>query len=250
MRKYIIIITTFLLSFVAFAQQSIQDANKLYDEGKYEEAISTYENILASGKESAALYYNLGNAYYRVHELAPAILNYERSLLLNPNDEDVLYNLEFARSQTVDKIDTIDVFFLKSWINSLAELMSSNEWAVLCIITFILFLISALGYVFGRYRALKKTAFFVGCLLLIISLSSFFLARKQKEKYVAREYAIVFDSSVTIKSTPHETGTDLFELHEGTKVKIRRVFENPEWIEIQLEDGNTGWLKNTSIVVI
>ena len=246
MRFYLIILSL-LFSVTIVAQDNMRAANELYEEKRYDEAIAAYESMLNTGVESAALYYNLGNAYFRMNDIAHAILNYERSLLLNPNNEDAKFNLELSQTKIVDKIDAVDTFFLRSWINGLSGLMKSNSWATLSIITFLLFIIGLFGYVFGRYKIVKKIAFFAACFLFLISLSSFFFAKMQKEKYMNREFAIVMDATVTVKSSPDESGTDLFLIHEGTKVKIRKVFENQEWLEIQLEDGNTGWIRVTTI---
>ena len=245
--RFYLIIFSLLFSVSIVAQDNMRAANELYEEKRYDEAIAAYESMLNTGVESAALYYNLGNAYFRMNDIPRAILNYERSLLLNPKNEDAKFNLELSRTKIVDKIDAIDTFFLRSWINGLSGLMKSNSWATLSIITFLLFIIGLFGYVFGRYKIVKKIAFFAACFLFLVSLSSFFFAKMQKEKYQNREFAIVMDATVTVKSSPDESGTDLFLIHEGTKVKIRKVFENQEWFEIQLEDGNTGWVRVTTV---
>ena len=246
MKFYLAFIFSFLFS-VTLVAQDFKTANELYMAENYDEAIAAYESILNTGVESAALYYNLGNAYFRMNDIPRAILNYERSLLLNPNNEDAVHNLEFSRTKIIDKIDAVDTFFLRAWINSLSGLMKSNSWAIWSVITFILCVIALFGYVFGRYKLLKKIAFFSACFLFVISLSSFFFAKMQKDKYENREFAIVMDATVTVKSSPDESGTDLFLIHAGTKVKIRKVFENQQWLEIQLADGNTGWVRVTTV---
>ena len=245
--KFYLVIFSLLFSVTLVAQSDLKTANELYQAERYDEVIAEYESILSTGAESASLYYNLGNAYFRMNDIPRAILNYERSLLLNPNDEDVLHNLEFSRTKIIDKIEEVDTFFLRSWINSLSGMMKSDSWAVLSIITFLLCMVALFGYVFGRYKILKKIAFFAACFLLVISLSSFFFAKMQKDKYTNREFAIVLDATVTVKSSPDESGTDLFLIHEGTKVRIRKTFENHEWLEIQLTDGNAGWVRATTI---
>jgi len=247
MKLYLSLIFSLLFSVTIVAEDNMRAANELFVAGKYDEAIAAYEAILSTGVESAALYYNLGNAYFRVNDIAHAILNYERSLLLDPKNEDAKFNLELSRTRIVDRIDTIEVFFLRAWINALANLMKSDSWAIWSVVTFILCIVALFGYVFGRYRIVKKITFFSACFLFLISLSSFFFAKAQKDRYMNREYAIVMDATVTVKSTPDESGTDLFLIHAGTKVNIRRVFENQEWFEIRLKDGNTGWVRATAI---
>ena len=246
MKKILIIFSAFF-AFSLSAQNKMAEANALYSSENYEEAIALYKEMLSSGNESAALYYNLGNAYYKINEIAPAILNYERALLLSPNDENTLANLELARSRTVDKIDTVDAFFLKTWISGLANLLNSNTWAIFSIVTFLLFIVCILFYFFSRYGFFRKIAFAKACVLLVLSLSFFFFAKMQKDKILKHEYAIIFDDALTVKGSPDASGTDLFVLHSGTKVKIKTVFGNSLWYEIQLEDGNTGWVKAESV---
>ena len=247
MKKISLIIFSAIFAFSLSAQNKMAEANALYSSQNYDEAIALYKEMLNAGNESAALYYNLGNAYYKLNEIAPAILNYERALLLKPNDKNTLNNLELARSRTVDKIDVVDMFFLKTWLMSLVNLLSSNAWAWFSIITFLLFIVSVFFYFFGRYRLIRKIAFAKAAVLLVLSLSSFFFAKMQKDTILAHEYAIIFDETLTAKSSPDVSGTDLFILHSGTKVKIKTEFGNGLWYEIQLEDGNTGWVKAESV---
>jgi tetratricopeptide (TPR) repeat protein len=87
-------------------------ANQLYEEGRYQEAVAKYEEILASGMQDGRVYYNLGNAYFKQDKLGPAILNYERAQRLMPRDEDIKVNLAYARSQIVDKVETPDQGFV------------------------------------------------------------------------------------------------------------------------------------------
>jgi len=245
--KKILIIFSAIFAFSLSAQNKMAEANALYSSENYEEAIALYKEMLSLGNESAALYYNLGNAYYKINEIAPAILNYERALLLKPNDENIIANLELARSRTVDNIDTVDTFFLKIWISGLVNLLSSNAWAVFSIITFVLFIVCVFFYFFGRYRLVRKIAFAKACVLLLLSLSSFFFAKMQRDKILKHEYAIVFDDTLTVKGSPDVSGTDLFVLHSGTKVKVKSEFGGGLWYEIQLENGDTGWVKAESV---
>ena len=218
------------------------EANTKYTEEDYESAAAIYEEILQGG-ESAVIYYNLGNTYYKQGRLGPAILNYERALLHDPGNEDIQYNLEMTKNQTIDKFESVDRFFLLEWIDALRSLCNTNGWAYISIICFIITLILTGTYIFARIGWLKKVAFFSGIVLFIVTMVAFNFSGNQREKLIAHDHAIIFSPSVTVKSTPDESGTELFLLHEGTKVKIKRKLGN--WIEIQLEDGNVGWISST-----
>ena len=249
MKKSIIFI---LFSWIAVAVMAagnpkLIEANAEYVAENYATAASMYEEILKEG-ESAAIYYNLGNTYYRLGRIAPAILNYERALLRDPGNEDIRYNLEFANYQTIDKFKPVGHFFLLKWIDGLSSLYSTNAWAYISIICFILMLILVGVFVFVRVIWMKKAAFFTGIAIFAISIAALNFSKKQKEKLLLHEYAIIFSPSVTVKGSPDTSGTELFMLHEGTKVKIKRTLGG--WIEIQCVDGNVGWVESTAAEAI
>ncbi|MDR0832729.1 MAG: BatD family protein [Candidatus Symbiothrix sp.] len=235
-----------VLSLTAFAQ--IEQGNEAYTAGDYEQAVQRYETALATNGESAAVYYNLGNAYYRLNKVAPAILNYERALLLNPSDKDTRFNLEMAKLKTVDKIDNFGNFFLFEWWNSVQNLRTSDQWGVPGIVFFVLFLVCLAVYFFSRKISYKKIAFFTGLAALILCLFANIFAYNQQQKLTNKDTAIIFAATTTIKSAPDTSGTDLFILHEGTKVKITNQLGN--WREIETADGNKGWIQTNEIKVI
>ena len=250
--KFIIqtIIFLFVLSLGGYAQNDprFQQGNQLYAEEEYEEAINKYEGVLQSGLESAELYYNLGNAYYKTGNLAEAILNYERALLHEPQDQDIRHNLKLAYSQTTDEIDQVGTFFLIEWFRSLRNLNDSDGWAKWSIAGFILFLISLGFYFFGRNIPLKKAAFSLTVLFIIFSGITFSFSAHQKEKLTESSHAIVFTPSVNVKSSPDESGNDLFVLHEGTKVTLQNKIG--EWWNVTLADGSEGWIHESDIEII
>ena len=224
----------------AFAQDA--EGNEAYAKGDYAQAVQCYEAALAAHGESSEVYYNLGNAYYRLNKVAPAILNYERALLLNPGNKDARFNLELAKLKTVDKIDDFDNFFLFDWWRGLQNWRTIGQWSGLAIFFFILFLLCLAGYLFSRKITYKKTAFFTGLAALIFCLFANIFAYTQKQHLTNRNTAIIFAATATIKSTPAGSGTDLFILHEGTKVRI--TGELGDWLEIETADGNVGWIEN------
>lgn len=228
------------------AQEStLKEAEEAYAKEDYTQAIELYESVLKSYGESAMVYYNLGNAYYKEGKVAPAILNYERALLLNPGDSDTRFNLQVARQKTVDKIEPIGEFFLTRWIGTVEDVYSADGWAKWGVASFVLFIGCLVLFFFSKWIRLKKIGFFAGICFLLISLVDNLFADSQQDKLLHRADAIVFASTVTVKSSPDASGTDLFILHEGTKVTIKSTLG--EWSEIQLEDGNVGWMPSKEI---
>ncbi len=247
MKKLISIIYFLTVSSLLFAQPSAQmkQAESLYTANNYAEAIKVYESILKQGYESADLYYNLGNAYYKNNEVTKSILNYERAKLLAPGDEDIKFNLELVNQFTVDKIEPLPRPFFVKWWNSLIDANNSDGWARLSLICFIIALIGASGYIFTSTVSLKRVSFITGIVLLVISVFAFGFAGKQKSNITGHKSAIITTPTVTVKSSPDESGTDLFVIHEGLKVDIKEDLGN--WYNIRLADGNSGWVKKITL---
>ncbi len=220
-------------------------ADEAYRQEKYQEAARQYEQLLEKGV-SAELYYNLGNAYYRMDNITKAVLNYERALLLSPGDKDIRFNLQMARSKTIDKITPESEMFFVTWYRSCVNLMSVDAWAVLALVTLVLVIILSLIYLFANTIWLRKVGFFGGFLMLFLFLVSNLFAWEQKRVLQNRTGAIVIKSAVNVKSTPSASGTDLFILHEGTKVTITDSSMR-DWIEIRVADGKTGWLECSQV---
>ena len=231
------------------AQNPLMDkANQHYSSEEYKEAIEVYEEVRKTEVESAELYYNLGNAYFKTGQVTLAILNYERAKLLAPNDEDIQFNLELANQHVVDAIEPLPQVFFVRWWKNLANLASVDNWAIISVSSFIIFLLLAGIFVFTRATTTKRMTFWLGILVFIISIFSFNFAASQKKQLTQHEYAIVVQPSITVKSSPSETGTDIFVIHEGLKVQIKDSLGS--WREIRLADGNQGWLPANSIVQI
>ncbi|WP_302787477.1 tetratricopeptide repeat protein [Phocaeicola coprophilus] len=242
----------FLLSFVQFVQAESftkADADKAYQENKYAEAIKMYENILATQGESAVVYYNLGNSYFKEKNMAKAVLNYERALLLNPGDADIRFNLDMARSKTVDQITPATEVFIVTWVNSLTNMQSERGWAKIGIVSFICLLVGLALYIFSKRLIVRKIGFIGAVVLLVVTVCANLFAREQKNELMDRTGAIVMSPTVTVKSTPDESGTELFVLHEGTKVFVEDN-SMKGWKEIRLEDGNKGWIPTEAIEII
>ena len=250
--KCVIVIAGFTFVRTVNAQENNvqlwEKANAFYTTEDYQQAISTYEEILQNGEESAKLYFNLGNAYYKAGDINNAILNYERAKLFAPQDEDIHFNLELANQYVVTKIDELPQPFFLRWRNRIINMYPADAWSVISISAFILFLILLGLFFFSRSVRLKRISFWLGIALVIVSAFTFSFASRQTRKIAERDKAIVFCPRVTIKSSPVQTGTDLFLIYEGVKVEITDSLNT--WKEIKLNDGNQGWLPDSCIVKI
>lgn len=224
------------------------EGDSAYMKNDYTSAIQIYEALLNRG-EAADIYYNLGNSYYKAGDIAKAILNYERALLLQPGDGDIRANLEIARSKTIDKVDPVPEIFFVSWTKSLINSMSVDSWAVCGVVCFILLIVSLYFFIFSKQVVLKKAGFISGIVFLVVTILANVFASQQKDGLMNRNSAIVMNPSVTVRSTPSESGTSLFILHEGHKVDVKDG-SMKDWKEIRLEDGKVGWVPASAIEII
>lgn len=224
-------------------------ADSAYINGDFATAASLYEQLLAGDKEATELYYNLGNSYYKTGDIGHAILNFERALLLNPGDQDARFNLKMAQAKTIDKVEDVPEIFFISWGKSLIDMQSANSWAICGIVFFVLFIVALYFFIFSKNITLKKVGFFGGLFFLVVVVSANLFAAYQKGRLENRESAIIMQPSVTVRSTPSESGTALFLIHEGHKVGIKDN-SMKSWKEIKLEDGKVGWVPATAIEII
>lgn len=249
--KYFLLILSFLLTAISVQSQSdsislrVKQANKLYSNGQYSDAVKLYEQILHEEGVSAELYYNLANSYYKIDEIGLSILNYERALRFNPGFRDAAYNLEIAENKIVDNVNTSASFFVKRWINGLLNKLSSNQWAFVSLIFFVLAIITFFFFLFSNQRDRKKFSFYTSIILALLFMTAFVFSGVRKEQFVKHNSAIVLTGQVAVKSAPDASGTDLFQLHEGTKVHIKSTLGS--WTEITLENSAVGWVEEKAI---
>jgi tetratricopeptide (TPR) repeat protein len=221
-----------------------KQGNDLYSKGNITGALSHYKKIEADGYRSSELYFNIGNCYFKLDSLAQSIVYYERARLLDPTDEDVLFNLDVANQKTVDRIDKMPVLFIKDWWQKLGASLSLQGWSFLVVIFFWVAAFSFAFYLLSRYR-LKKIAFFtVGSISLLTGIFMFFIANSQNAHLNKEKEGVIMTPTITIKSAP-ASGKDLFVLHEGTKVRI--LDRTDGWVKIKLGNGNVGWLPEIDI---
>lgn len=225
----------------SFAQKSLKAlGDEAYGKGNYQQAINDYEQLLKQGV-SADVYYNLGNAYYRSENITKAIINYERALLLSPGDEDIRFNLQLARSKTIDKITPESEMFFVTWYRSLVNMTSVDGWAYIALVSLLVALCLALVYLFASKVWLRKIGFFAGILMVVLFIVSNIFAYHQRRILDNRTSAIVIAPSVNVKTTPEAAAKDAFLIHEGTKVEITDDSMN-DWKCIHLANGKEGWV--------
>ena len=245
--RYILYIIAVLLSFGVTAQNEalFDEANTLYNDGKYAESIDIYNRVLDSGKHSAELYFNLGNAHYKLNNIAPSIYFYEKALQLSPNEEDIKNNLAFAKNMTIDDIDIIPETGFAKLLNNLTHYLSYDGWAKAAVVFVFCFVILFLVYYFAYSSLKKRLAFMASMASLFLFFVSLTLAFHKYSLDKKDRPAIVFATESKVKSEPNSRSEELFRLHEGTKVQILDTINH--WKKIKLTDGKTGWVVNDDI---
>lgn len=229
-------------------QNLMNSGNEFYQNKQYEEAIENYEAILKQGYLSSELYYNLGNAYFKKGKLGRAILFYEKSLKIQPNNEDAVHNLKIANARTVDKIQDVPQLFFIKWWNIILSTFTSTSWQVIIFIFYILLLICVAVYLLIRNLQIQKYAFIFGTLNIGALIFSVILFFASLERESSNDFAILQQSAITAKISPDSQSDDAFVIHEGIKFKIEDQVNN--WVKIRLSDGKVGWLPNNVYEVI
>ena len=222
-----------------------QIANTAYNAGNYAQAEECYTRIVEQGLHSAALYYNLANAHFKQDELGKAMLYYNRALRLRPNDEDIRHNLEYAEQSTKDSIEEIPEFFLKTWIKSLRGALSCTAWSILSLLMLVAALVCGLLYLLAQRLSLRKIGFYLMTVTALLFVVTTAFAWSERNMLVERSEAIIMNSAVSIKSSPDRSATELFVLHEGTKVTIGETIDG--WAEVRIADGRKGWIEQERI---
>lgn len=230
------------------AEKSWDAANKAYQEADYKRAETLYRAILEQGLHSAKLYYNLANTLFKQEKLGEAILYYNKALRLSPADEDVRHNLEYAENSTKDSIEQIPEFFLFAWIRVVRNLMSCDGWTIFSLVILVIGLAAALFYLLAQRISTRKAGFYVMVLAALLFLVATLFANYERKAIVNHNEAIVMSSAVSVKSSPDRAATELFVLHEGTKLSIGERMDG--WVEVRIADGRKGWIESSRIAEI
>ena len=224
-------------------------ANERYNAGDFSLAIEKYSEILISGNHSSDLYFNLGNAYYKVDSLAYAIYYYEKGLKFYPNNPDLIQNLQYLNNLIINNIEPINVDVLSNKANYISNYFSLYYWSILCIILGIVSSFLFLLYYFSRSSKIKRTTFTLFVLSYIITCSILFISFQNYNSQTDFQYAIVFDQSIDVNLEPNSNSEVLFKIYEGTKLEIIEDFDN-DWLKIKLLDGQIGWIIKNKLKII
>ena len=239
-------VTAFCLKAQTIQNHQFERANYYYNEARYDTAVIIYKGILDDGYVSAPLLYNIGNAYFKMREYPMAILYYEKALKIEPNNEEIQQNLAIANAMITDKIEPMPEFFLRKLWRNIGNMFTANEWATVSLVLITLVLLVVFLYLTAQTRGMKKGMFFTGILLILLTLCSIIFASQRFRYMNEHNEAIVMMPTITVKSSPTSSGTDLFVLHEGTKVKVLDSTDN--WNKIKIADGSVGWLPSSCII--
>jgi len=225
-----------------------QKGNEHYLKGEYQETIRIFQSIVEKGYQGKSLYYNLGNAYFRIGKIGLAILYYEKAKKISPSDEDVNYNLAFANSKIADKIETLPKFFIFDWWENALALFSISGWTYAAYL-FYLFILGAVGYYYfaGSLKG-QRIAFYTGIISTFFLVLTIVLLAVNLNRELNYKFGIVVDPVVVVKFSPDQNSKDAFIVHEGLKVQAEDNVNT--WIKIKLIDGKVGWLKNNYLKII
>ena len=216
-----------------------------YNDGKYSEAIGYYEDVIKSGVHSEAVYFNLGNCYYKLNKTAPSIYYYEKALLLDPDDAEIKNNLAFAKQMTLDAIEEMPQTGLARLSQNMSNVMTYEQWGLGSIVFIFLAVFSFILYYFLSYSNYKRIALISSMVSVFLGVLFFAFAYSGQQSYASDQPAIVFAEEITVRSEPNRRSEPVFELHEGTKVQVLDMLE--DWQKIQLVNGQEGWLHESEV---
>lgn len=248
--KKVITLLVLLFGIMVSAQNEalFNKATDAYNNGDYNEAVKQYLEIIENGQHSSALYFNLGNSYYKLNKVAPSIYYYEKALLLAPNNSEIETNLDYAKNMTLDAIEPLPESGFSKIKNDIVGFLSFDNWAYLSVSCILLFVIFYILFYYARYAIRKRIAFISSLASLFVGLIAIILAFIQYSNFQANQPAIVFTAEVIVKSEPNLRSQEVFRLHEGTKINV--LEELNDWNKIKIADGKTGWLSSEDIKLL
>lgn len=247
MMKKVFFISLLFLSLVSFGQNKhlFDQGKEAYKNGKYQQAINSWMQILDKGEASAELYFNIGNAQYKLNHIGPSIYYYEKALMLSPNDSDIKTNLAFAENARIDAIEPLPQSVFSKWYNGISGIFTFNVWAIWAVVFSIVFVIFFLFYYFSYKVKTKRFLFLFSSIALFLIVVTVTMAFLTYNDYVNDKAAIIFSSQIEVKSEPSMGSASAFVLHEGTKVQI--TGQDGNWFRISLADGKDGWVPASDI---
>jgi tetratricopeptide (TPR) repeat protein len=248
MRIFALLVLLFVSGSNAQHEPLFNNGTEAYNQGDYNKAIASYLGILEQGQHSAELYYNLGNSYYKLNQIAPSIYYYEKALLLKPNDPEIKNNLAYAQNMTLDAIETMPETGVSKIYGSVVGVLSFDQWGYTAVVFMMLFVFLYIAFYYLNYATKKRIAFIAALLFLLMSISATILAFLAFRDFKADQPAIVFSDEVIIKSEPNNRSQEVFRLHEGTKLNVIEEFN--DWKKIRIADGQIGWLSSENIKLL
>lgn len=255
MKKIFSILIMLIFGVSAYALSIGQRADSAYNAENYRLAIDLYQKSLAEEGRSSDLYYNLGNAYYRRDKLGMAVVCYERSLRLDPTNDDARSNLEFVRSRIMDRPED-DTAFLAEVHYSILSSMTADAWAWTAFAIFVLLMGAVALYIFSTNVGLRKTGFFGGLVLLVLFAYTLVVASDATSDASSHETAVVISPSTQLSSAPRASKTSadkVVTLHEGTTVEIVDSVPTPDdpvspmWYNVKINNATKAWLRSSDV---
>lgn len=239
-----IMLFLFNSSFAQSPEELMQQGGKYYQAEQFEDAIESYQKILSQGYESYALYYNLGNAYFRSGKLGYAILSYEKGLKLSPGDEDLSYNLKIANARTVDKITELPKLFIIQWWDVLITSFSVSGWSYIVIVIYLIFLTSIGLYLLSGRIKIQRLSFLIGSASLAVFIISIVILISRYNHEATTNYGVLLEPIYPVKISPDTKSNDAFVIHEGIKFTVEDRVN--DWYKIRMVDGKVGWIQQNS----
>jgi tetratricopeptide (TPR) repeat protein len=245
--KKLLYISVLLFSILSFGQNEniFEQGKELYKNGKYQQAINSWMQILENGETSAELYFNLGNAQYKLNQIGPSIYYYEKALQLAPNDADIKNNLAFAENARIDSIEPLPESVFSKWYRNIADTFTFDGWAILSVVCSIIFAGIFLLYYFSYSEKIKRLLFATSMLIAIFFVMALSMSFLTYEDYTKKQPAIIFANQLEVKTEPSMGSASAFILHEGTKVEI--TAQDGNWFRIALADGKDGWVPTSDL---
>lgn len=248
MKRFFLIISLLMMVSVVWGQEPqtlAQQGDELYRHGQYDSALALYNEALAAGYTSAELHYNVGNTYYRLEQLGPAVLYYERALRLKPSMKEAKENLALANSKTQDRIVELPRLFLVNWYYALCTHITPKTWRVIWLVLFALLAAAVATFMLSRELPLRKATFSLAIAAGVLLLLATVLLVSSTRHYNAHAEAIVMEEAIAVRNSPEQQSLEKLILHEGTKVTVTESLAG--WEKITLADGTTGWCESHNI---
>ncbi|RFN59290.1 tetratricopeptide repeat protein [Marixanthomonas ophiurae] len=240
--KRLLILGMLLVSALGFAQNDalFEQGKENYKNAKFSEAVTNWKKIVDNGQQSAELYFNLGNAHYKLNNIGPSIYYFEKALQLQPNDDDIKTNLAFAENARIDVIEPLPKTIFSRWYKNVSGVFTYNGWAIVSVIGVILFVLLFLLYWFSISETKKRVYFTTSLFSVVVCITALVMAFQTYVDFNKNKPAIIFAENTEVKGEPNMGSDTAFELHEGTKVQI--IGNEQNWVRIELADGKDGWM--------